>query len=252
MPRFVPLLKGASGPLGRELQRELAARGYPVTVDGVFGSQTLRGVRAFQSQNLDPTGQPLVIDGKVGPLTWWSLHHPKPRIDLSSAVDFTRVPVSGGSRPGRVALSAAAEEITAGAGEVGGNNQGSYVRKYLHGLAPQGSSWCAGFVSWCFSQGPAGIPFPYTVGARALLGEFKRRGWAAAPGSGYAPAPGDIVVWWRERLEGWLGHIGLVHQVRDGILYTVEGNHSPRVQGFSYVLSRMEKLLGYGHVPDPS
>jgi hypothetical protein len=34
------------------------------------------------------------------------------------------------------------------------------------------------------------------------------------------------------------------------MLYTIEGNRSPRVQGFSYVFSRMEKLLGYGHAED--
>jgi hypothetical protein len=34
------------------------------------------------------------------------------------------------------------------------------------------------------------------------------------------------------------------------MVYTIEGNKSPRVQGFSYVLSRIEKLLGFGHVPD--
>jgi len=50
-------------------------------------------------------------------------------------------------------------------------------------------------------------------------------------------------------LVGWQGHIGLVHSVKDGMLYTIEGNRSPRVQGFSYVLSRVEQLLGFGHVP---
>ena len=38
-------------------------------------------------------------------------------------------------------------------------------------------------------------------------------------------------------------------QVTDSMLYTIEGNRSPRVQGFSYVLSRMDQLLGFGHVP---
>ncbi|HBH87594.1 MAG TPA: peptidoglycan-binding protein, partial [Syntrophaceae bacterium] len=65
----------------------------------------------------------------------------------------------------------------------------------------------------------------------------------------YEPKPGDIVVWWREKLEGWQGHVGLVHQLKNGMLYTIEGNKSTRVQGFSYVFSRMEKLLGYGHIP---
>jgi hypothetical protein len=51
-------------------------------------------------------------------------------------------------------------------------------------------------------------------------------------------------------LDGWQGHVGLVHQVKDGMLYTIEGNRSPRVQGFSYVLSRMDKLLGFGHVTE--
>jgi hypothetical protein len=58
------------------------------------------------------------------------------------------------------------------------------------------------------------------------------------------------VFWWRVQLQGWQGHVGLVYQLKDGMLYTIEGNKSPRVQGFSYVLGRMEKLLGYGHLSD--
>ncbi|HEX7048868.1 MAG TPA: peptidoglycan-binding protein [Longimicrobiales bacterium] len=236
----------------RELQTLLVARGFPVEVDGVFGPQTRRAVRAFQAQNLDQHGHPLVVDGKVGPLTWWSLTHPKPRIEVPAAVDFAQMPAAemGGSVRGRAALEAAIGELRAGAGEVGGNNSGPWVRKYLAGHAPEGSSWCAAFVSWCYAQHDGAPPFPYTVSARAILGHFKRRGWGQEPGSGYEPRPGDVVVWWRVRLAGWQGHIGLVHQVRDGMLYTIEGNRSPRVQGFSYVLARMDRLLGFGHVPD--
>lgn len=93
------------------------------------------------------------------------------------------------------------------------------------------------------------MPFAYCPGARALLQEFRAKGMGYAPNSGYQPVPGDIVVWWREKLQGWLGHTGIVHQVKDGMLYTIEGNKTPCVQGFSYVLSRMERLLGFGHVP---
>jgi hypothetical protein len=248
-----PLLrKGAHTPEVTELQRLLNARGYPVEVDGEFGPQTYRAVRAFQSQNLDQHGQPLVIDGSVGPITWWSLTHPKPGIAAPSAINFTEMPAIalGGSAAGRTALAAAIGELRAGACEEGGNNCGPFVRKYLGGEAEEGSSWCAAFVSWCFAQSPGGMPFPYTVGARNMLEEFRRRGWASAPPMRYEPRPGDIVVWWRERLEGWKGHVGLVHQLRDGMLYTIEGNRSTRVAGFSYVFSRMEKLLGFGHVPD--
>jgi CHAP domain/Putative peptidoglycan binding domain len=250
MPKV--LRKGDSGDEVTDLQNLLVQRGYPVDVNGGFNLQTYHAVRAFQSQNLDQHGQPLVIDGVVGPLTWWSLTHPKPIIETPSAIDYRQMSPeeAGGTERGRAALAAAIGELNAGAGEVGGNNSGPWVLKYLNGMAEEGSSWCAAFVSWCYAQNPAGIPFGYTLSARDMLSEFKDKGWAHEPNSGYEPLPGDIAVWWREKLTGWKGHVGLVHQLRDGMLYTIEGNKSPRVQGFSYVFSRMEKLLGYGHVPD--
>lgn len=251
----VPVLRiGDRGKFVGTLQQLLAVRGFPVTANGVFNASTARAVRAFQSQNLDQHGQPLVVDGVAGPLTWWSLEHPKPFLKPPVAIDFTVMPGRGGSRTGRAALAAAIGELKADAREIGGNNRGPFVRKYLEpaGIA-EGNSWCASFVGWCFLQAshgdPGRMPFPYTPGARSLLAEFKRNGWAHAPGSGYRSQPGDVVVWWRVSLNGWLGHAGLVHSTRDGMLYTIEGNRSPRVQGFSYVLSRMDRLLGFGHVP---
>lgn len=59
------ITKGAKGELVKYLQRALAESGYEVgEIDGIFGSETLSTVRAFQSDhNLTP-------DGKVGKLTW--------------------------------------------------------------------------------------------------------------------------------------------------------------------------------------
>lgn len=251
-----PLKQGAKGSEVTELQKLLVKRGYAIGIDGEFGTETYRAVRAFQSQNLDQHGQPLVVDGKVGALTWWSLNNPKPVIVTPSAVDYTILPPpeAGGSAIGRAALEVAISELKDGAGEVGGNNSGKWVKRYLSpaGL-PEGNPWCASFVSWCYLQASGGdesaMPFAYCPGARNLLKEFKAKGWAYAPNAGYQPLPGDIVVWWREKLSGWLGHVGLVYQLKDGMLYTIEGNKSPKVQGFSYVASRMDKLLGFGHVP---
>ena len=248
------LHKGDQGPPASQLQQLLVQRGYATDVSGLFDTKTWQALRAFQTQNLDQHGQPLVVDGVAGPLTWWSLQHPKPFIKTPAAVDYATLPANGGSTLGRAALAAAIGELEANAREIGGNNRGAFVCKYL---APagidEGNSWCAAFVSWCFMQASGGskatMPFAYTPSARILLAEFKQRGWAPASGSGYLPLPGDIVVWWRVSLAGWQGHTGLVHSVQDGMLYTIEGNRSPRVQGFSYVLSRMDKLLGFGHVP---
>jgi hypothetical protein len=248
------LRKGDHGPQITELQQLLVQRGYAADINTTFDTATWQALRAFQTQNLDQHGQPLVVDGVAGPLTWWSLQHPKPFIKTPTAVDYATLPASGGSTLGRAALAAAIGELKANAREIGGDNRGPFVRKYL---APagldEGQSWCAGFVSYCFMQASGGdkaaMPFAYNAGARTLLAEFKQLGWASAPGSGYVPVPGDVVVWWRVSLAGWQGHTGPVHSVADGMLYTIEGNRSPRVQDFSYVLSRTDKLLGYGHVP---
>ncbi len=247
------LRKGDTGLEVREVQTLLVEKGFLTNeeVTGTFDQETYRAVRTFQSQNLDENGHPLVVDGKVGDLTWWSLHHEKPLLVPTSAVDFRQLPPpgAGGSERGLAALAGAISELNAGAGEVGGNNRGPFVRKYLNGLAPEGNPWCAGFVSFCFSQPGAGSPFRYTVGARDILREFQQKSWAQKPNAGYLPLPGDVVIWWRDQLSSTKGHIGIVYQLRDGFLYTIEGNKSPNVQGFSYVFSRMDKLLGFGHVP---
>lgn len=49
------------------VQYLLAARGHPVTVDGIFGPKTDAAVRAFQQ------GRHLTVDGIVGPNTWSAL-----------------------------------------------------------------------------------------------------------------------------------------------------------------------------------
>ena len=248
------LKKGDQGPEVKEIQTLLTEKGFLTNeeINGIFDNETHRAVRMFQAQNLDQHGQPLTVDGKIGELTWWSMHNPKPIIQTHSVVDFLQTPTAnmGGSQRGRAALAVAIDELKAGAGEIGGNNRGPFVKKYLNGVVSQGNPWCAGFLSFCFAQHPAGIPFSYTVGARDVLRQFKNKGWTQPPNSGYSPKPGDVVGWWRESLLSGKGHIGLVHQLRDGFLYTIEGNKSPKVQGFSYVFSRMDKLLGFGQVPD--
>jgi peptidoglycan hydrolase-like protein with peptidoglycan-binding domain len=51
----------------RALQARLKARGWKITVDGEFGPQTDRIVRAFQKD------KGLTVDGEVGPKTWSAL-----------------------------------------------------------------------------------------------------------------------------------------------------------------------------------
>lgn len=59
--------RGDKGWVVTEIQRLLTLKGYPTTVDGVFGPATETSVKSFQSAN------GLTSDGIVGPLTWAKL-----------------------------------------------------------------------------------------------------------------------------------------------------------------------------------
>ncbi|HZI53281.1 MAG TPA: peptidoglycan-binding protein [Chitinophagaceae bacterium] len=247
------LKKGNRGPFVTELQNILRELDYNIPVTGVFDSATYKAVRNFQSRHLDKHNTPLEVDGEVGDLTWWALHHPRNRVE-TGAIDFGAMPAgaTGGSVTGRAALQAAINELNSGAGEEGGNNMGPWVKKYLEpaGL-PEGNSWCAAFVSWCFLQAADGnkknMPFKYHAGARSIFNQLKQKGiiYDAATTE---PCPGDIVTWWRVSTTSGFGHIGIVHHFSDGFLYTIEGNKAANVAGFSYVKSRMNKLLGYARI----
>ena len=59
--------RGSLGEAVRQVQQRLAARGATIDVDGAFGPQTDRVVRAFQAE------KGLEVDGIVGPKTWAAL-----------------------------------------------------------------------------------------------------------------------------------------------------------------------------------
>ena len=249
------LKKGAKGASVKQLQETLLELDYNVTVDSDFGNETYKAIRAFQASHLDKHGVPLKVDGSVGEITWWALKNPRVVIS-SGVVDYKSMPplAMGGSVLGRGALQVAINELIVGAREIGGNNKGPYVKKYLAptGLA-EGNSWCAAFMSWCFLQSAGGnrgnMGFRYSAGARDVFDQLKRKGSTfSGTTAGLVPSPGDLVAWWRVSLPSYHGHIGIVHHVSDGFLYTIEGNKAANVAGFSYVKTRMDKLLGYARV----
>jgi hypothetical protein len=243
--------------LQRLLNRWLAHEGALLLIeDRRFGPATYRAVRAFQASNVDNTGLPLEVDGIVGGLTWGALLRiaaaqpdpvPHPLLSVGGDPWWTAMPdeAFGGSARGRAALQVAVGEARAGAGEVGGDNMGPDVDKYLHDIVEPPNNWCAGFVCWCLeNSGP--MPFPYTVGARAILSLAGQAGLTTFKDPlATRPQPGDIAVWWRDSLASWRGHTGFVHHADQGRLFTIEGNKTSRVEGFDYPLVGMERLLGF-------
>ena len=245
--------KGNQGAAVTELQNILRELDYNIPVTGVFDTATFNAVRNFQSRHLNKHNIPLEVDGEVGDITWWALQNPR-SIVQGGAINYGIMPLSdmGGSAIGRTALQFAINELNAGAGEQGGNNKGPWIKKYLQptGLA-EGNSWCAAFISWCFLQAAGGdkknMPFKYTAGARNVYNQLKQKSFIYDANI-TQPLPGDIVTWWRVSMPSGFGHIAIVHHFKDGFLYTLEGNKAANVAGFSYVKTRMDKLLGYGRV----
>ena len=43
---------------------------------GVYGAKTVAAVKQFQSMHFDRFGNPIVVDGKVGSITWEALFGP--------------------------------------------------------------------------------------------------------------------------------------------------------------------------------
>lgn len=65
--KYPEIARGASGVYVVLLQQALSARGYKLDQDGIFGPDTDRKVRAFQRDQM------LIVDGIVGPKTWYTL-----------------------------------------------------------------------------------------------------------------------------------------------------------------------------------
>ncbi|WP_203427404.1 CHAP domain-containing protein [Sinorhizobium sp. BG8] len=250
------LKRGMIGAAVGGLVNDLIAVGFsPDSGPGNnFNAGVERAVKAFQSANIGPNLLPLVIDGQVGPLTRYALDVALGHI---AAPVVPNVPLSSNGMPasssqtGWNALQVARRELASNSGETSGDNLGPDIDRYraVTGAAA-GASWCASFVSYCFDDGnPGHMPFAPDAGARAVLKKFKQKGWDYEGSLVSPPAPGDIIVWWRVALNHWMGHIGIVDSYEHGIVTTIEGNRGAfpsTVRSYSYVLGKIDKLLGFG------
>jgi lysozyme family protein len=132
------------------VQRRLRELGInPGTIDADFGADTEMAVRLFQARSADEAGEPLEIDGIVGPKTWGALFDPgttpDPGAPRSEPMDSMVAAV----------LDIAAHEV--GVIEVPPrSNRGPRVDEFIRaaGLDPTQDSfpWCMCFVFWCFAQ----------------------------------------------------------------------------------------------------
>ncbi|MBR6579619.1 MAG: SH3 domain-containing protein [Clostridia bacterium] len=129
----------------------------------------------------------------------------------------------------------------------GSENFVEYNRLFCKLEGIWGYAWCAAFVSWCQFQ--AGIPAEIDcseVSCPRMINEIlKPQGLYKTRESGYTPIIGDLIYFKNATSNAVSTHVGLVIGVRDGYVYTVEGNGGERVARHKYALDD-SYIVGYG------
>jgi hypothetical protein len=222
-----------------------------LVVDGDFGEATENAVLHFQARNSAPDGKPLAIDGEVGAATWAALFGP-------GAVYSTQA-FDPKATLRELVIDIAASQIGV-VEQPRGSNRGPEVDAYIRttGLDPAQDSypWCVCFLYWVFEQAAklkgTVNPLPKTAGVISLwnLGlhteaQVVRKSEANAR----SVIPGMIFLL---DLGNGKGHAGLVIEVGDDHIITIEGNTNPGGSSDGFGVFRRDSrpittsvLLGY-------
>lgn len=98
-----------------------------------------------------------------------------------------------------------------------------------------GYAWCAAFVSWCLRQAKVPTSVALTeISCSRMTRWYVNRDIFYSRDSGYTPILGDIIMFTED---GDITHVGLVLGVKNGRVYTVEGNGGEQVATHSYSLT---------------
>jgi hypothetical protein len=205
----------------KAIQNQLSLKGCgPIEVDGNFGINTFRAVKLFQSRHIDGKGNPLIVDGRIGSITWSILFATEKTPDLVVA----ETPLL------KKVLKIANTQI----GVVENpphSNRGKEIDSYLKavGLNPSAGNypWCAAFVYWCFDKASKelGITNPITKTA-GVIDHWNRTKGVRIPADIAIKIPNKIepgAIFIMDFGKG-LGHTGIVESVHNGYITTIEGN----------------------------
>jgi hypothetical protein len=209
----------------KTIQRQLHARGCgTIDVNGDFDDETDAAVRLFQARFPDVEGLPLVVDGKVGSITWAAL--------------FGEMTVPSSDVAPSPLLEKALEIAESQVGvmeQPPGSNRGPEVDEYVRrvGLNPKGHfAWCVAFLYFCFDEAALKLgrsnPVIKTAG---VLDHWAKAGQQSIPRITRAKAvqnpglvlPGHIFII-DTGAPGGGGHSGVVLEVAGGKIVTIEGN----------------------------
>ena len=200
------------------VQNQLTTLGYGTfNGTGLFGPKTTYAVKLFQATHKDQHGNPLVVDGKIGAITWWALFGEETIVVnadgantlLSKVIEIAQTQVGVMEAPP-------------------GSNGGLQVDQYLASVGlPTGNYWCASFVYWCFENAAKELnkknPLIKTGGCVDHWNRTKGKKILPvdAKNNPSLVKPGQIFIL---NFGGGQGHTGIVKKVEGGFLHTIEGN----------------------------
>lgn len=129
--------------------------------------------------------------------------------------------------------------------EVGYKEGKNNATKYGHWYGLDNNPWCAMFVSWCANK--AGIStsiIPKYAGCGTGWKWFKKRGLTSN-----SPQVGDIVFFKPTIIGATSSHTGIVVDVTDSYVITVEGNSGTNTDGvYKHTYKKnYSKFLGFAH-----
>ena len=123
-----------------------------------------------------------------------------------------------------------------------GNMKG-YTR-YGDWYGVEHEDWCAMFVAFCLNYaGVSRSDYPWDASCEVFRGNVKYRGAYESAGE-YVPQPGDLIFFEDDEYRNKAGHIGVVENVSETTVYTIEGNSASEVRRKSYSLND-SSIMGY-------
>ena len=229
--------KGNKGANVKLIQEWLNLHDIELAVDGDFGPATEYGVREFQIRNT----LTLAVDGIVGNRTFEKLIEP-----MTKAIDY--IDCIGCLSISKRVTKYAKQHLNQNPREVGGQNMGPWVRLYMDGYEGNNWPWCAGFVCYILQQAYNDDPvvlMPFeksfsvdnivrsAVRNKVFYKENEVKKDEIVPGSFYVL---------RKEWGDWT-HIGIVLEVKNDIMITVEGNTNE--QGSREGIKVAKKIRGF-------
>lgn len=125
-----------------------------------------------------------------------------------------------------------------GVKEISGAKHNPTIVGYSHdigygGIISDETAWCSIFMNWCAMK--TGLE---------RSGKLNARSWLNVGKEVEEPQLGDVVIFWREKKNGWKGHVAIyINHSQDGkYINCLGGNQSNKVCIQQY---NAKRLLGY-------